>query len=81
MTLLNHRLLRLQTAAAVVDGVALSTVVVHATVALAIPPAAVSAMLAGAATVALVVAPLSGGLMDRLGLRRTAAADSEAAAG
>lgn len=73
MTLLNHRLLRLQTAAAVVDGVALSTVVVHATVALAIPPAAVSAMLAGAATVALVVAPLSGGLMDRLGLRRTAA--------
>lgn len=73
MTLLNHRLLGLQTAAAVVDGVALSTVVIHATVALAISPAAISAMLAGAAAAALVVAPLSGGLMDRLGLRRAAA--------
>lgn len=62
-----------QLVAAAVDGLALSSIAVHATVQLAIDPTTTGRVLALAAAVALVAALPLGRLIDRIGLRAGAA--------
>lgn len=71
-----RRLLAAQVLAAVVDGLALSTIVVHAVTGLQIGPARIGLLMATGAAVALVAAPLLGPVLDRIGLARGAAAGS-----
>ncbi|MFY0409861.1 MFS transporter [Solicola sp. PLA-1-18] len=68
-----RRLGAVQLVAAVVDGVVLSSVVVHATVQLALAPTTTGRVLAAAAVVALLVAMPLGRLTDAIGPRRAAA--------
>jgi hypothetical protein len=62
-----------QFAAAAVDGLVLSSVTVHALVRLQLGAGTVGIVLAVAAAVAIVAAPLSGAIADRLGLPRAGA--------
>ena len=57
-----------QFAAAAVDGLVLSSITVHALVRLQVGAGTVGIVLAAAAAVALVTAPLSGAIADRIGL-------------
>ena len=63
----------IQLMAAVVDGVALSTIVLHVTEHLGLAPRTTGLVLAAAAAVALVVAGPLGVVADRFGLRRSGA--------
>lgn len=68
-----HRVVSaVQLAAAVVEGVALSTIVVHATTHLGLVPAAVGVVLAVAGVAALGAAVPLGAVADRIGLRASA---------
>jgi hypothetical protein len=80
-TTTRQRLIRtVQLGTATVEGIVLSTIVLHATVALDLPPATVGVILAlGAGSAIALAAPL-GLLTDRLGLGRAAAAFSVLAA-
>lgn len=62
-----------QFAAAAVDGLVLSSITVHALIRLRIDAGTVGLVLATAAAVALVTAPLSGAIADRVGLPRAGA--------
>ena len=64
----------IQLMAAVVDGVALSTIVLHVTEHLHLAPSTTGLVLSAAAAVALVVAGPLGVVADRVGLRRSGAA-------
>lgn len=66
----------LQLLAAVVDGMALSTIVLHVTEHLGLAPATTGLVLSAAAAVALVVAGPLGAVADRVGLRRAGAVAS-----
>ena len=62
-----------QFAAAAVDGLVLSSITVHALVRLRVGAETVGIVLATAAAVAIVTAPLSGAIADRIGLPRAGA--------
>jgi MFS family permease len=62
-----------QFAAAAVDGLVLSSITVHALVRLQVGAATVGIVLAAAAAVAMVAAPLLGAIADRIGLPRAGA--------
>lgn len=80
-TTTQQRLIRtVQLGTATVEGVVLSTIVLHATVALDLPPASVGVILALGAGTAIALAVPLGMLTDRLGLGRAAAALSALAA-
>ncbi|MFB9763611.1 MFS transporter [Nocardioides kongjuensis] len=80
-TTTRQRLIRtVQLGTATVEGIVLSTVVLHATVALDLPPATVGLVLAMGAGAAIALAVPLGLLTDRLGLGRAAAAFSALAA-
>jgi hypothetical protein len=80
-TTTKQRLIRtVQLGTATVEGIVLSTIVLHATVALDLPPASVGVILALGAGTAIALAVPLGLLTDRLGLGRSAAAFSALAA-
>lgn len=63
----------IQFATSAIEGFVLSTVVLHATLALGIAPTAIGVVLAGAAGAAMISAVPLGALIDRLGVGRAAA--------
>lgn len=67
------RLWIVQFAAAAVDGLVLSSITVHALLRLQLDAGSVGVVLAVAAAAAIVTAPLSGAVADRVGLRRVGA--------
>ncbi|TQK71821.1 MFS transporter [Nocardioides sp. SLBN-35] len=74
-TTAKQRLIRtVQLGTATVEGIVLSTIVLHATVTLGLPPASVGVILALGAGTAIALAVPLGMLTDRLGLGRAAAA-------
>src|SRR5215213_5836373 len=62
-----------QFAAATVDGLVLSSITVHALVRLRLSAGTVGTILAAAAGAAILAAPLSGAIADRVGLARAGA--------